>query len=163
MLETHPGGRAHICFAPDRESVTGGKSCPPGFVIEGLATGVYRELLEPLEIRPQDVAFREHIPAMTFGGPTWMDRLETKPLWRLALLDWAGEKYVLARLLEQETVLPTSRDTMFDETLTGGVPRLIQQLPLLPPTQTRELNLRPYTERPASAAPRRQVNIPGYN
>lgn len=155
LVENHPDQKAYVCITPDKKSATAGRSCPPHLVIEGLATGIYQQLLAPVGIKPATVSFWDHVPAYR------SHMLSHGPLWRFHALDWDGQQYNLARLPMAREARIGLLGMPMDETLTCGVPKLIEQLPLLAPTSTQELDLRPYTERPADGTPWRRATPPG--
>ncbi len=144
LVEKRPSGRVNVCFAPDLESPTRGKSCPPGHVIEGLATGVYNEILKPQGIKPENVYFCDHNPAFKMTGATWMDDVAFPNLWREGKMRFVEDEYHLER--------QTTPTEAFDKSWRKDVPKIIKQLPRL--TASQEYDLRRYTQRPSSISPR---------
>jgi len=123
MVDIRKDGSAAVCFGPDYQSPTHSKSCPPGFVIEGLATGVYEQFLKPHGVAPEKVSFHDYIPAYTFKGPTFFDSVNQPALWRTAKMHWSGTQYNLAA--QPETA------ALFDPRLSRKVPKALLQLQVL--------------------------------
>jgi len=135
MVDIRKDGTADVCFAPDHLMPNKSKSCPPGHVIEGLATGVYEQFLKPRGIAPDKVTFHDYIPAYHFKGPTFFDSEDQPALWRTAKLNWNGTQYDLE---------PRSGPMqMFDPSLSRKVPKAV--LPLATMTTDRVVFLNEYT------------------
>lgn len=136
LIERHRDGSTYVCFSANFASADHTLDCPPGFVIEGLATGVYHEFLRTQGIAPQEARFFDHIPARKDPNPIWMDRFETPDFWRAAALIYDGKQYRLKHA--------TAHQQVIDPALQRGVPKLVRQLPFEQPK--RQLDLTRYLQ-----------------
>jgi hypothetical protein len=138
LIEQHIDGQTYVCFSANFNSADRTLDCPPGFVIEGLATGVYHEFLRSFDIAPEHIHFFDHVPAHKDPNPIWMDRFETPDFWRAAMLVYEGSQYNLANRPDPNTLI--------DPALHRGVPKLVRELPFQRPQ--RQLNLHSYLHHP---------------
>lgn len=136
LVERHRDGSTYVCFSANFNSADRTLDCPPGFVIEGLATGVYHEFLRTQGIAPQEAHFFDHIPARKDPNPIWMDRFETPDFWRAAHLVYEDGQYNLAQR--------DAPNITIDPALHRGVPKLVRQLPFEHPK--RQLDLTCYLQ-----------------
>jgi hypothetical protein len=119
IIEQHRNG-ANVCLAPDLLSPTQSRSCPPQYVIEGLATGIYEQMLLPDGISPVQTRFFEYQPPCDDGHPSWMDRHSSPALWRQTPLHYARGQFHL--VIDEQTQRPIATPPRDD------VPRRLRHL-----------------------------------
>jgi len=136
-LVTRKQGQAFVCFAPDHLSESRSLGCPPGQVIQALATGVYHEVLAKEGLKPDQVHYAAYMPSMHIR----MHNMTTPPTMRWAHLVYGPKGHPHAYDVSSAPAPMATR--LFEKLAEHKIPAAVQALPDM--RIARMVDLRGYT------------------